>query len=181
MWLDLTVPYNVNMQTYPGDKGFALRKVRDVEKDGHMLSEIEMGAHNGTHVDAPAHFIKGGDTIEHMPLALMTGRAVCVSNARDVPDGEARVMLAQLDPVSNDDARLLVQKGVKLLTVPRMSVGDPETHRILLGAGLYVCENARVEALNAGEYELICLPLCVNGCEGAPARVLARRLGGIGK
>jgi arylformamidase len=75
-----------------------------------------------------------------------------------------------------DGARVLVQAGVRLVGVDYLSVGDAEAHRALLGAGIVVVEGLDLRGVEAGEYELVCLPLRVVGADGAPARaVLLRR------
>ena len=53
-----------------------------------------------------------------------------------------------------------------------MSVGDPDAHRVLLGAGVVVVEGLDLSAVEPGSYELYCLPLKLVGSDGAPARAI---------
>jgi arylformamidase len=66
--------------------------------------------------------------------------------------------------------------GVDYLSVGPFQAGGPETHRILLEAGIWIIEGLNLEHVDPGEYELICLPLMIVGGDGAPARAILRRL-----
>jgi arylformamidase len=67
--------------------------------------------------------------------------------------------------------------GVDYLSVGGFESGGPETHRILLKAGIWIIEGLMLENVEPGEYELICLPLKIIGSDGAPARAVLRKLG----
>jgi arylformamidase len=75
-------------------------------------------------------------------------------------------------------ARWVVNKGIRLVGVDYLSVGSFEggviTHKILLEAGVIVVEGLNLGEVQPGNYELICLPVCLAGAEGAPARALLR-------
>ncbi len=80
-----------------------------------------------------------------------------------------------------DTALYLAERGVQTVGIDYLSVGHAETsgdetHRILLGAGIWVIEGLNLEHVAAGEYELICLPLKIAGGDGAPARAVLRKL-----
>jgi arylformamidase len=81
--------------------------------------------------------------------------------------------------ISREAAAYLASIPIRAVGVDYLSVGGfykdgPETHRALLGAGIWVMEGLNLAALNAGSYELVCLPLKLMGAEGAPARAIAR-------
>ncbi len=85
-------------------------------------------------------------------------------------------------------ARFLVEKGVRLVGVDCLSVGaikDPdsldETHRVLLGGGIYILEGLDLSRVEAGRYELVCLPLRLARGDGAPARAILRPAGSRGR
>ncbi len=83
--------------------------------------------------------------------------------------------------IPSDTAAYLAACGVLTVGVDYLSVGGyqsdgPETHRILLGAGIWIIEGLDLERVEAGDYELLCLPLRIVGGDGAPARALLRRL-----
>lgn len=80
---DVTVPLSNELPTYPGDPGIEIGDWRALAKgDSANVSVVSFGAHTGTHVDAPAHFIEGAAKVESMPLDLLIGEALVV----EVPD-----------------------------------------------------------------------------------------------
>jgi len=66
--------------------------------------------------------------------------------------------------------------GVDYLSVGGLESGGPETHCILLQAGIWIIEGLNLEHVETGEYELVCLPLKIVGGDGAPARAVLRKL-----
>jgi arylformamidase len=66
--------------------------------------------------------------------------------------------------------------GVDYLSVGGFESGGPETHRILLQAGIWIIEGLILEHVEPGDYELVCLPLKIIGGDGAPARAVLRKL-----
>lgn len=176
MYRNLTRPLSEKTEVYPGDRAFSRTIVMDFPADEFRLSEFSMSAHNGTHIDSPAHYIPDGLTVESMPENLMTGPATVCETAGDIPAGTERAILTRDFPLDADSAKRLIRLGVRFLAVPGLSVGDAETHRILLGGGCWICENADTEGLTPGLYEAIAVPLRIEGMEGAPAVFLARRL-----
>jgi arylformamidase len=71
---------------------------------------------------------------------------------------------------------LLVQRGVRLVGIDYLSIGDEAVHHTLLEGGVVPVERLDLRGVEPGEYELICLPIRVVGADGAPARaVLLRR------
>jgi arylformamidase len=81
--------------------------------------------------------------------------------------------------ISPDAARLVIERGVKLIGVDYLSVeaygaaGHP-VHRALLGAGVVILEGLDFRRVTPGVYELLCLPLRVAGGDGAPCRAILR-------
>ena len=82
--------------------------------------------------------------------------------------------------VSLDAARFLAARGVRLVGVDYLSVGGfredgAETHRTLLGAGIWLVEGLDLGRIAPGRYDMVCLPLKIAGGDGAPARVALRK------
>ncbi len=78
-----------------------------------------------------------------------------------------------------DAAQYLVDQGVMTVGVDYLSIGGygkdvVETHRIMLGAGIWVIEGLDLSNINPGFYEIICMPLKIEGADGAPCRVALR-------
>ncbi|MBI5775430.1 MAG: cyclase family protein [Verrucomicrobia bacterium] len=79
-------------------------------------------------------------------------------------------------------AQVIVDAGVRTVGIDYLSVGPfrkdgVETHQILLGAKVWILEGLNLCQVKPGNYELICLPLKITGCDGAPARAVLRKLG----
>lgn len=76
---DISLPIAETLVTWPGDPAVRLRRLSDLDKgDQATVSEICMGVHTGTHIDAPAHFIRDGETIETIDPVRLVGRALVV-------------------------------------------------------------------------------------------------------
>ena len=81
---DVTVPLSNELPTYPGDPGLQIGDWRALSKgDSANVSVVNFGAHTGTHVDAPAHFIAGAAKIETLPLDSLIGECVVVEVPED--------------------------------------------------------------------------------------------------
>ncbi|MDZ7759417.1 MAG: cyclase family protein [Desulfovermiculus sp.] len=87
-WTDLTHPLYDHMPVWPGDRPVQVEDVMTVPEDGCSVQRIVMGNHVGTHVDAPAHFVSTGLTVDALPLRILNGPARLVS----VPRAEKQVI-----------------------------------------------------------------------------------------
>jgi arylformamidase len=201
---DVTVPLTPGMPTYPGDPPFELEAIRSLAEDRYRLSRLVLSTHAGTHVDAPAHFLDGGATVDQLPLEILLGKARVVElssrerveradmEALDLRD-DLRVLLKtrmsgqmlrtayQEDHlyVTVDAAHYLAQAGIKLvgfdyLSIDRAGSADFPAHHALLGKGVVVVEGLDLSEVEPGEYDMTCLPLRVGGGDAAPARVVLR-------
>ena len=199
-WTDITTPLKDGMAVYPGDPEVRLRRVLDMERgDPFTLSMLEAGLHSGTHVEAPVHFIPGAGGIETIDLEALLGDAVvadvrglghdltAADIGRLVPEGCERVLFrtwadsADGEPVLTvGAAEELVKRGVRVVGIDSLSVApaaDPKpVHVALLAAGVAVVVSLDLRAVEAGAYELVCLPLLIPGADGAPARAVLRAL-----
>jgi arylformamidase len=202
--IDISVPIRTTMPIYEGNPGVSLQRVLSIlEGEVANVSRLDLGVHTGTHVDAPLHFIEGAPSAETLPLDPLVGPAfVADATAVDgpvddaaleacgIPSGTERVLLKtrngahwERDEFTHDFVRLdgagarwLVERGVNLVGIDYLSIGDEEAHRTLLGAGVVPLEGLDLRAVEPGGYELICLPLKLVGSDGAPARALLRTL-----
>ncbi|HET9527430.1 MAG TPA: cyclase family protein [Pyrinomonadaceae bacterium] len=148
---DVTVPLSNNLPTYPGDPGIQIDDWRSLAKgDGANVSVVNFGAHTGTHVDAPAHFIEGGEKIEWLPFESLIGEALVVEVPEHqkvidgalvvahVPPGTERVLFktrnsafwSEVPPAFHTDfthlnleaATLLRDQGAKLIGIDYLSI-----------------------------------------------------------
>jgi arylformamidase len=208
-WIDVTATLDpARTPVYEGDAPMKFDFLKDMRKgDKLTLSVYSMGAHSGTHIDAPMHFIATGAPIDQVPLAALIGAARVI----EIPDSVQAIDAAELNRhdwkgvtrvlfrtrstvrgwmdstfhkdfayIAPDAAQLLADAGVVLVGVDYISAEQfgapaPRTHQILLGKGIPIVEGLDLRAVQAGDYDVIVLPLKVRGHEGAPARAIVRK------
>ena len=174
-------------QVYPGDPVPQLHALKRME-DGECfnLSALSMCVHNGTHIDAPAHFLADGKTAEQLALSVLIGACRVVhhpgilsaDDARALCDfGRRERLLFSGDTVVTEEAAaVLVRAGTRLIGVDSQSVGDAgapmAVHKLLLGADVVLLEGLVLSHVSPGDYTLCALPLKLAGCEGAPCRAV---------
>lgn len=199
--IDISQKVCPEMTVYPGDPRYQTRTVCGF-KLGDMceVSELTMGSHCGTHIDAPLHMIPDGAGIDAMPLdcfygpcRVLTIGAAVVSEKMladmNILPGE-RILL-RTDPagkyarsnrfnpavLSIRAAQYLAQLHVKLVgidapTVENMELCDGEIHRALLSAGVAILEGVCLKDAVKERYTLSALPLNLIGENGAPCRAV---------
>jgi arylformamidase len=75
-WIDISVPLHTGMVHWPDNPPVSIERVQDIGRgDTANVSKLSLGAHTGTHMDAPVHFLPGGKSIDAMPLAATIGLA----------------------------------------------------------------------------------------------------------
>ena len=180
-------------RVYPGDPEPERRVLNSMEKgDPYNLTAFSMCAHNGTHIDAPFHFLKDGKTVDALPLEALIGPAyvsersgtVSGSDAADIlkkayeldPESAKRILLKGNVEVSADAARVFAASGIRLLGNESQTVGPEqapaEVHRILLSADAVLLEGVRLNEAEEGVYFLNAAPLNLSGADGSPCRAV---------
>ncbi len=171
-------------RVYPGDRAPAFHRVADMDKgDGYNLTELEMNVHNGTHVDAPKHFLRDGMAIADMPLEPFVGPAAVRSFSGSITGadlgncaGVRRLLLKGDGVLTEDGAKTLADMGLSLIGVESQSVGPANApavvHRILLEKGIVILEGIDLSQVSEGEYTLFAAPLKLGGSDGAPCRAV---------
>jgi arylformamidase len=79
---DLTHLITEDMPVFPGEPLPKFRRIRTIEKDAVNVTSIMFGSHTGTHVDAPSHFISGGNGVDEIPLDAFVGEAVILDMSK---------------------------------------------------------------------------------------------------
>lgn len=176
---------------YPGDPA----PVREVLADmnaGDMinLTALSLCAHNGTHLDAPSHFIRDGKTIGELDPAAYLGDcfvarhegsltaqdAVRVLQKAAAAGAPQRILIAGKATVTEEAARIFADAHVKLIGNESQTVGPEDApmavHLILLGADTVLLEGVVLSHVPEGKYFLSAAPLHLGGCEGAPCRAM---------
>lgn len=106
--IDVSVPLDAHLPSYPGNTPFTLEPIKRIARgDSSNVSSLHLSAHAGTHVDAPRHFFDDGPGTEALPLDLLIGRTrVIAVGSRAAIDADA---LAALD--LSEDLRVLIKTG----------------------------------------------------------------------
>jgi arylformamidase len=152
---DVTLPLQEGLQQWPGDPAMEREVLASLASgDGYDLSRLSLGSHSGTHVDAPAHMIPGGITVDQIPMGHLLGPARVAQladaaviqaadlAALDLPEGCRRLLLKTANSarsvlhcrafqpdyvtLSVDAARWLVARGIALVGIDALSVDLPD-------------------------------------------------------
>jgi arylformamidase len=188
------------MPVWPGDAPCGLTWTGHVAEDGANVAALSCSVHTGTHADGPYHVLEDGARIGDVPLDAFIGPAHVIDAAgvgeidaawldRHLPASCERILLrtgawtrpdvfpTRWAALTDDAARLLVERGVRLLGTDAPSP-DPldshhlPVHRILLGAGVAIVENLVLDDVTPGEYEMIALPLRLAEADASPVRAV---------
>ena len=171
---------------FPGDTPPMPRRVMSISSgDAINLTDVTMCVHNGTHVDAPCHFIDGAPSVDQLDLQRFVGTADVISVhgaanaealARLIPSDCKRLLIRGADYITADAARLIVERGILLVGVESQSVGNPksprETHLILLSSNVALIEGLRLKNAPDSRYFLFAAPINMGGSDGAPCRAV---------
>ena len=74
--IDLSVPLENDMPVYPGDPTPDFKATRTLEEHGVLVTKMQLGTHTGSHMDAPLHFIEGGESIDELDLKKIVTEAI---------------------------------------------------------------------------------------------------------
>jgi kynurenine formamidase len=145
---DLSHPLQTGMQVYPGDPSVDLSPALELERDGAAVTSLHLGSHTGTHVDAPAHTVAGGRTMDLVALEELVGDALVirvpglaeratigVDDLGDLPERVPPIVVVDTGwarhfgteralrhpALGVDAARLLVERGMHVLGVDTLS------------------------------------------------------------
>ena len=171
---------------YPGDpKPEKQTLCSTASGDLYNLTAFSMCAHNGTHVDAPFHFLGDGKTVDRMDLQVFVGDCHVARHRGDVSPEDARhilekaagaerILIAGDATVTAAAAEIFASGPVTLLGNEGQSVGPEnapmQVHKILLGKGIALLEGIVLTDIPEGRYFLSAAPLNLAGADGAPCR-----------
>ena len=171
---------------YPGDPKPEKQTLSATHSgDLYNLTAFSMCAHNGTHVDAPFHFLPEGQTVDQLALETFVGDCYVARHAGDVTGADAeeilqkaqgipRILIAGPLTVTAEAARIFAAAPLLLLGNEGQSVGPEdapmEVHKILLSSGTALLEGIVLKDVPEGRYFLSAAPLNLAGSDGAPCR-----------
>ena len=173
-------------RVWPGDPAPVREVLADMGKgDIINLTAFSMCAHNGTHVDAPFHFLHNGKTVGQMELAHFVGDCYVARHEGDVTaadaeeilqkaDGAERILIAGNATVSAEAAEVFASGRIKLLGNEGQTIGPEDApmqvHLILLRREIALLEGIVLQGIPEGQYFLSAAPLNLGGADGAPSR-----------
>ena len=168
---------NVSRISFGSHTGTHVDAVKHFIDDGSTVDEIPLEKLVG-----PAILIAIDDAADSITASMLAGHdlgnhvrvLIRTRNSRWLADPEFRGNYTFLAP---DGAQYLVDKGVQLVGIDYLSIeqfrsGHHRTHRTLLGKGVVIVEGLDLTVPPPGEYDLYCLPLRLEGLDGAPARTI---------
>ena len=172
-------------RVYPGDKAPVYEQVKIIARDNYNLTNISMSVHNGTHIDAPTHFIANGKAVHELDLSIFYGTCTVVEfegiiEAAEIADilkkCRERLLFKGNNELSENAAVLIANSHVKLIGVESQSVGNFNhplcIHIILLEKGIIPLEGLDLSNVNPGEYILAAFPLNMQNLDGSPVRAV---------
>jgi arylformamidase len=180
-------------QVYPGDPAPERKALCSMEKgDLYNLTAFQMCAHNGTHIDAPFHFLKDGKTVDAVCLETFVGMAYVAEHQGIVsgddaveiiekakeqnPEAAKRILIKGAAEVSLEAAKIFASSELLLLGNESQTVGPEDApmavHLVLLGANVILLEGIRLAEVSEGVYFLNAAPLNLSGADGSPCRAV---------
>ena len=179
----------MSCKVYPGDPAPKGERLVSMDRgDVYNMSAFSMCAHNGTHVDAPFHFINEGKTIDQMPPESFVGLCYVVRHNGEVTADDAveimekavnngageRILIAGDTVVTEEAAEVFADHNIKLIGNESQSVGPEnapmKVHKILLSKEIVLLEGVVLDGVKEGKYFLSALPLNIKGFDGSPCR-----------
>ena len=171
---------------YPGDPKPEQQQLSSTKAgDLYNLTVFSMCAHNGTHIDAPFHFLEDEKTVEQLGLESFVGDCCVTRHTGDVTASDARAMVAKAGgagriliagdaTVTAEAADVFAASGLLLLGNEGQTVGPEDApiqvHLILLRRGIVLLEGIVLKDVPEGHYFLSAAPLNLAGADGAPCR-----------
>ena len=180
-------------QVYPDDPKPIKKVLKSIEQgDIYNLTEFSMCTHNGTHIDAPSHFIKDGKTVEELSLEALVGMAYVAEHSGVITENDAveiikkakaqnleaakRILIKGDAELSLEGAKVFASSNILLYGNESQTVGPENApmavHIELLSADVVLLEGIRLAEVNEGSYFLNAAPLNLSGAEGSPCRAV---------
>ncbi len=182
-----------NCRVYPGDPAPKKKELCSMEKgDVYNLTSFCMCAHNGTHIDAPRHFIKDGKAVDALSLEFFVGMAYVAEHCGSVTGKDAlkiiekaktqnaeaakRILIKGDIEVSLEAAKVFASSNLLLLGNELQTIGPQNSpmavHLELLSAGVVLLEGICLATVSEGVYFLNAAPLNLADSDGSPCRAI---------
>lgn len=176
-------------EVYEGDPIPEMKRVRGISPDSYYnLSVLDACLHNGTHIDAPLHFVPDADSVDKLPLEKFIGPCKVIEVSEGIITGRLveeyfprdckRVLIKSKGRafIHCTGAEVMSRLGYELVGTDGVTVEVPDsdgsTHRTLLNANIAILEGLNLEEVKSGEYFLIAPPVKIGGAEASFTRAV---------
>lgn len=203
--IDISQPLSHTTQEWPNDTPFEYTLSWSIEEDSTVnVGKITTSTHIGTHIDAPYHFDNNGKKVHELDLDLYVGKArvievlgkkeIGIEDIKGIDISGVKRLLIRTNSWRNrkqfpttitslkpEIASFLAEKGIRLIGVDTPSVDqldskDLQSHHHLHKQGIYILEGIVLDDVEPGDYELIALPLPIDGADGSPVRAVLKNI-----
>lgn len=178
-------------KVFPGDPEPRKKTICSIDKGAlYNLTEISMCVHNGTHVDAPFHFLNDGKGIDEINLSKFIGVAYVVSHEGDISaqdaenilikaykahkDAQKKILIKGNAVVTEEAAAVFAKAEIDLIGNESQTVGPEnapmKVHHILLRREIVLLEGIVLSEVPDGVYLLNAAPLNLTNTDGSPCR-----------
>ncbi len=201
--IDLSFSLTNETEVYPGDPKIKIKKFTVKNENPVNLTEITLGSHSGTHVDAPNHFIEKGKTVDEIHISKFFGEAIILETEKYLIDNKiSKKIIDENSSVINgakglifktgwsrkwgqkcfyqdfpqldeETAEKIVKTGVNFVGIDSPSIGSPEVHRTLLSGEVVIFEALNLSNLTKRRIMFAAFPLPISGADGSPVRAVA--------
>ncbi len=180
-------------EVYPGDPKPEKKIIKSIiDGEVYNLTAFSMCAHNGTHIDAPFHFIKNGKTVDEICLNAFVGMSYVAEHHGILTNEDAAVILEKAKKLNEESSKRILIKGdvevsleaakvfassnILLLGNESQTIGPKNApmavHLELLGANVILLEGIRLKEVSEGIYFINAVPLNLQGADGSPCRAI---------
>ncbi|MCC3358090.1 arylformamidase [Bacillus sp. REN16] len=203
--IDISQPLSEKTQEWPNDTPFHFELSWSIDNDSTVnVGKITTSTHIGTHIDAPYHFDNEGKKVQELELDLYVGKAkvIEISGKKEIGiedlagfelSGVKRLLIrtnswlnrkqfpSAITSLNPEAASFLAENGIQLIGVDTPSVDqldskDLQAHHQLHKNGIYILEGIVLDDVEPGDYELIALPLPIEGADGSPVRAVLKKI-----
>ncbi|RAL26864.1 arylformamidase [Thermoflavimicrobium daqui] len=203
--IDISEPLRAGVAGWPGDTPFSFTLNWTKEETGSVnVGKVIFSTHTGTHIDAPFHFDNEGQKVHELDLSLYVGPCRVI-HLFDLPSigahdlakynlaGVERLIIrtdswkdrsvfpTSFTYIRPDLGSYLQKQGIRLLGLDVPSVDLPDSkellgHHSLHQHGVHILEGTVLYQVEEGDYELIALPLPIEGADGSLVRAVLRKI-----
>lgn len=198
---DISMTIEANMMVYKNleEKKPEFTNAANFETASHYETNLKMNLHTGTHIDAPLHMIKDGETIETYSLERFITKAKVLDftsvvgmidaedlKSKDIKKGDFILLKTQnsfeecfnLEFVSlaEDGAKYLAELDINGVGIDALGIERSQpnhmTHIRLLKAGVIILEGINLKEVAEGAYQMMALPIKIDSVEASPVRAV---------